>query len=69
VKQDYTVALGDDSVANRYAVGTLPTTFIIDRQGRIRHKIIGERSRAQFEALITPLLDEPPANAAALKSE
>jgi len=69
VKQDYTVALGDDSVANKYAVGTLPTTFIIDRQGRVRHKIIGERSRAQFEALITPLLEEPPATAAALKSE
>jgi cytochrome c-type biogenesis protein len=68
VKQDYTVALGDEGVANKYAVGTLPTTFIIDRQGRIRHKVIGERSRAQFEALITPLLDEPPATAA-LKSE
>jgi cytochrome c-type biogenesis protein len=63
VKQEYTVATGDDGVANKYAVGTLPTTFIIDRQGRIRHKIIGERSRAQFEALITPLLDEPPAAA------
>ncbi|HEX8294537.1 MAG TPA: hypothetical protein VF570_22470, partial [Pyrinomonadaceae bacterium] len=61
------VATGDDGVANRYAVGTLPTTFIIDRQGRVRHKIIGERSRAQFEALINPLLDEPPADAAALK--
>ena len=68
VKQEYTVALGDDGVAQKYAVGTLPTTFIIDRQGRIRHKIIGERSRAQFEALINPLLDEPPATAA-LKSE
>ena len=66
VKQDYMVALGDDSVAARYAVGGLPTTFIIDRQGRIRHKIIGERSRAQFEALVRPLLDEQ-ATAAALK--
>jgi cytochrome c-type biogenesis protein len=69
VKQEYTVALGDDGVAQKYAVGTLPTTFIIDRQGRIRHTIIGERSRAQFEALITPLLDEPPTTAAALKGE
>src|SRR5215207_7785729 len=64
VKQEYTVALGDAGVANKYAVGVLPTTFIIDRQGRIRHKIIGEKSRAQFEALINPLLDEPPATAA-----
>ncbi|MFL6257761.1 MAG: cytochrome c biogenesis protein CcdA [Pyrinomonadaceae bacterium] len=68
IKQEYTVALGDDGVANKYSVGALPTTFIIDRQGRIRHKIIGERSRAQFEALINPLLDEPPATAA-LKGE
>ncbi|MDT7689562.1 MAG: cytochrome c-type biosis protein [Acidobacteriota bacterium] len=58
VRQDYTVALGDDAVAARYAVGVLPTTFIIDREGRIRHKVIGEKSRAQFEALIRPLLDE-----------
>ena len=68
MKQDYTVAIGDDSVANKYAVGVLPTTFIIDRQGRIRHKGIGEKRRAQFEALIAPLLDEPPTTAA-LKSE
>jgi cytochrome c-type biogenesis protein len=68
VKQEYTVVLGDAGVANKYAVGVLPTTFIIDRQGRIRHKIIGEKSRAQFEALINPLLDEPPVTAA-LKGE
>jgi cytochrome c-type biogenesis protein len=68
VRQEYTVALGDAGVANKYAVGVLPTTFIIDRQGRIRHKVIGEKSRAQFEALINPLLDEPP-TAAALRGE
>jgi cytochrome c-type biogenesis protein len=67
VKQDYTVAIGDDGVASKYAVGVLPTTFVIDRAGRIRHKIIGEKSRAQFEALIKPLLDEQAA--AALKGE
>ncbi|HEX6185121.1 MAG TPA: cytochrome c biogenesis protein/redoxin [Pyrinomonadaceae bacterium] len=68
VRQDYTVAVGDDGVANSYSVGVLPTTFIIDRAGNIRHKIIGEKSRAQFEALVRPLLDEPP-TAAALKGE
>src|ERR671920_378425 len=36
VRQDYTVALGDDAVAASYAVGVLPTTFVIDREGRIR---------------------------------
>ncbi|HJQ31278.1 MAG TPA: cytochrome c biogenesis protein/redoxin [Pyrinomonadaceae bacterium] len=68
VRQDYTVALGDEGVATKYAVGVLPTTFVIDRQGRIRHKIIGEKSRAQFEALIKPLLDEQ-ATTAAIKGE
>jgi cytochrome c-type biogenesis protein len=58
VRQDYTVALGDDGVANTYSVGVLPTTFIIDREGRVREKIIGEKSRAYFEARIKPLLDE-----------
>jgi cytochrome c-type biogenesis protein len=68
VRQDYTVALGDDGVANKYAVGVLPTTFVIDRQGRVRHKIIGEKSRAEFEALVKPLLDEQ-ATAAALDKQ
>jgi cytochrome c-type biogenesis protein len=68
VRQDYTVAIGDDGVANKYSVGVLPTTFIIDREGRIREKIIGEKTRAYFEARIKPLLDEQP-TAAALKGE
>jgi cytochrome c-type biogenesis protein len=58
VRQDYTVALGDAGVANKFAVGPLPVTFIIDREGRIRHKEIGEKTRAYFEALVKPLLDE-----------
>lgn len=64
VKQDYTVALGDDGTANKYAVGVLPTTFVIDREGRIRHKEIGEKTRAYFESLVKPLLDEQASTAA-----
>jgi peroxiredoxin len=58
VRQEYTVAVGDDGVANKYAVGVLPTTFVIDRQGRIRKKVIGEKTRAEFEAMVAPLLEE-----------
>jgi cytochrome c-type biogenesis protein len=58
VPQQYTVAIGDDGVANKYAVGVLPTTFVIDREGRIRHKEIGEKSREYFESLVKPLLEE-----------
>ncbi|HST51771.1 MAG TPA: cytochrome c biogenesis protein/redoxin [Pyrinomonadaceae bacterium] len=68
VRQNYTVALGDEGVASKYAVGVLPTTFIIDREGRVRQKIIGEKTRAEFEALVAPLLDEQ-ATTAALKNE
>jgi thiol-disulfide isomerase/thioredoxin len=60
VKQDYTVAFGDEAVATKYAVGVLPTTFIIDRQGRVRQTVIGEKTRAFFESAVAPLLDEAP---------
>ena len=35
----------------------------IDRDGRIREKIIGERTRVQFESSIKPLLEESQATA------
>ncbi|MGH9959236.1 MAG: redoxin domain-containing protein, partial [Pyrinomonadaceae bacterium] len=58
IKQNYTVLLGDSRVESEFAVSGLPTTFILDRQGRIRAKIIGERKRDTFEAAVKPLLDE-----------
>ena len=54
---DYTVAVGKEPSRNDLYVG-LPTTFIIDRNGRLRKKITGERTREQFEAEIKPLLEE-----------
>ncbi|HVF57534.1 MAG TPA: cytochrome c biogenesis protein/redoxin [Pyrinomonadaceae bacterium] len=60
-KQDYKVLLGGSDAASAYAVGVLPTTFIIDREGRVRQKIIGEKTRDGFEAIVKPLLDEAPA--------
>ena len=58
IKQDYTVVLGDPGVESKFAVAGLPTTFILDREGRIRAKIVGERKRESFEAAVKPLLDE-----------
>jgi len=43
----------------------LPTTYLIDRQGRIRQKIIGAKDKAGWEAVIKPLLAETPATASA----
>jgi cytochrome c-type biogenesis protein len=58
LKQDYTVVLGTSAAKAQYGVVGLPRTFIIDRAGRIRRTIPGERARAQFEADVLPLLDE-----------
>jgi peroxiredoxin len=34
----------------------VPLTFIIDKQGNIAHKILGARSKEEFEKMIKPLL-------------
>ncbi|HKS26435.1 MAG TPA: cytochrome c biogenesis protein CcdA [Pyrinomonadaceae bacterium] len=59
IKQDYTVLIGGETVQGKFGgIPSLPTTFIIDRQGRIRQKIIGARDREGFEKEIKPLLEE-----------
>src|SRR5436190_11050619 len=63
IRQDYQVVLGGREVGSQLPASPLPTTYLIDRQGRIREKLIGERTREAFEASIKPLLDETPATA------
>ena len=62
-KFDYQVLLGGSDAKVKFEQSVLPTTYLIDRQGRIRQKIIGARDRAAWEATIKPLLDEAPATA------
>ena len=38
-------------------VSRLPTSFIIDKQGRVRHKISGQVHYARLEGLVKPLLE------------
>jgi len=69
VPQQYTVLFGPEDTPDRFNNGPgLPVTYVLDRQGRVREKILGPRDRAGFEALIKPLLDEPAAATAAAGS-
>ena len=37
----------------------LPTSYLVDRNGRVAGRVQGGKSRAEFEAAILPLLGEP----------
>ncbi len=64
-KFDYQVLLGGGDAKVKFQQSVLPTTYLIDRQGRIRDKVIGARDKATWEALVKPLLAETPATASA----
>ena len=64
-KFDYEVLLGGSDAKVKFQQSVLPTTYLIDRQGRIRQKIIGARDKAAWEAAVKPLLAETPATASA----
>jgi cytochrome c-type biogenesis protein len=59
IKVDYPILLDSESVGEKFGgIQSFPTTFIIDRMGRIRYKVSGQRNRATFEAAVKLLLDE-----------
>ena len=62
-KFEYQILLGGSDAKVQFQQSVLPTTYLIDRQGRIRQKIIGARDRAGWEAAVKPLLEETPATA------
>jgi cytochrome c-type biogenesis protein len=68
IPQSYEIVLGGRDVGSQLPASPLPTSYLIDRQGRIREKMIGERTREAFEASIKPLLDETPVTAQAAAS-
>jgi cytochrome c biogenesis protein CcmG/thiol:disulfide interchange protein DsbE len=56
-KIDYTVVVGNDAVSKSYGdVDSLPTTFIIDRDGRIAFTHTGLVGKDMYEAEIRSLL-------------
>ncbi|GAB6042552.1 TlpA family protein disulfide reductase [Endothiovibrio diazotrophicus] len=46
----------DSSIARAYGVIGLPTTYFIDRQGKVASKILGEADAATFRHAVEPLL-------------
>ncbi|MEO8130942.1 MAG: redoxin domain-containing protein [Bryobacteraceae bacterium] len=57
-KINYRVLLGNDSVGTLYGgVDSLPTTFVIDREGNIAATHIGLVSKSDYEDEIVQLLD------------
>ena len=64
-KFEYDVLLGGNDAKIKFQQAVLPTTYLIDRQGRIRQKIIGARDKAGWAEAVKPLLAEAPATASA----
>jgi thiol-disulfide isomerase/thioredoxin len=58
---NYTVVLaGDSDIESAYGdISMIPTTFIIDRQGRIRDKKVGKEDTAAYEKRILAVLAPP----------
>uniref|UniRef100_A0A7V4G7S4 TlpA family protein disulfide reductase n=1 Tax=Desulfobacca acetoxidans TaxID=60893 RepID=A0A7V4G7S4_9BACT len=53
----YPLLAGTDAVGKAYGnVEVVPTTFIVDRQGNIKHKITGALTKDAFLKLVQPLL-------------
>jgi peroxiredoxin len=57
---NYRILMGDDSVSQLYGgVESLPTTFILDRDGRIAATHLGLVSKSIYEHDLTELFDSP----------
>ena len=54
---NYPILIGNQRVTEDYGgIRGIPTTFIIDRQGRIVEKFVGYRDKEVFESVIQDLL-------------
>jgi peroxiredoxin len=55
-KMTYTVLQGTEEVSSQYAVRMIPATFLVDRQGTIQNRYLGEMSEERIEKDVQALL-------------
>ena len=61
---NYRVVMGNDNIAETYGgVDALPTTFLIDRSGKIAAVHVGLASKKDFEDGVQELLQSPATSA------
>jgi cytochrome c biogenesis protein CcmG, thiol:disulfide interchange protein DsbE len=54
---NYPVIMGSYELMGDYGgIKAVPTTIIIDRKGRIAARVVGSRTREQYEEMVGPLL-------------
>ncbi|HZD04533.1 MAG TPA: TlpA disulfide reductase family protein [Longimicrobiales bacterium] len=57
----YPVAMADGAVRRAFGgVNALPTTFIIDREGMVRHRVVGLFAPPAMKAAVKRLVEEEP---------
>jgi thiol-disulfide isomerase/thioredoxin len=57
LRLNYPILLGTRDLADKYGVGeVMPTTVVIDREGKIRARILGILEPDEFEQSVKPLL-------------
>ena len=54
----FTIAMGDDAVVKAFGgkLENFPQTYLIDRSGRIRKKIVGARKEEYWDGLVQTAL-------------
>ena len=59
-KMTYRVVIGNDTVAQKFGeIDALPTSFILDRQGRVAAHHVGLVDKSDYQNEILKLLDDP----------